>query len=314
MTGPRIKVTSPSFSQNPVLSGELTARFPDVVLNTEGRRLAGRDLADFLADADAAVVGLERIDPALLDACPRLRLVAKYGVGLDSVDIPACRDRGVAIGWTGGVNRRSVAELVLCFMLGFSRNVFHTSTLLRSGTWRKDGGVQLSGRTVGIVGLGFTGREVARLLEPFHCRILGNDILPMADYCRDNGIVPVGKDVLFAEADIVTLHVPFTPLTDKLMDAATLGRMKDSAMLINTCRGEVVDQAALKRALTEGTIAGAALDVFESEPPADLEFLALPNLVATAHIGGNALEAVLAMGRSAIGHLTEFYSANSAGE
>lgn len=306
MARPVVKVTSPSFSQHPVLRAELLGLFPGAVLNLDGRRLDGAALADFARGGDALVVGLEKVDTALLDACPELRMIAKYGVGLDNIDIAACKERGIAIGWTGGVNRRSVAELVLCFMLGLCRNVFHTSTLLRGGVWEKNGGVQLSGRTVGIVGLGYTGREVARLLEPLHCRVLANDILPMDDYARENGIAMVDKDTLFAEADVVTLHVPLTPQTNRLVDEARLARMKTDAILINACRGEVVDQAALKQALINGTIGAAALDVFESEPPADLEFLALPNLVATAHIGGNAAEAVLAMGRSAIAHLRAF--------
>ncbi|ARJ67210.1 hydroxyacid dehydrogenase [Magnetospirillum sp. ME-1] len=304
---PRIKVTSTSFSQNPLLAQELRAVFPDAVLNEEGRRLAGPDLAAFLADADGAVIGLEKVDSALLDACPRLKIVAKYGVGLDNIDIPKCQDRGVAIGWTGGVNRRSVGELALCFMLGLCRNVFRTSTLMRGGVWEKNGGVQLSGKTVGIIGLGHTGREVARLLEPLHCRVLANDILDMGDYCRDNGIIPAGKEQIFAEADVLTLHVPCTPLTTRLVNADTLRAMKPSAVLINTCRGEVVDQEALKAALKQGTIAAAAIDVYEEEPPTDMELLLLPNLVCTAHIGGNAHEAVVAMGRSAIGHLTDYF-------
>ena len=192
-------------------------------------------------------------------------------------------------------------------MLGLSRNVFATATLLRQGQSVKNGGVQLSGRTVGIIGLGHIGREVARLLEPLHCRVLANDVVPMDDYCRDNGIEQVDKDTLFAQSDLITLHVPWTHLTDKMINQATLQRMKSSAVLINTARGEIVDQAALKRALMDGTIAAAALDVFETEPPTDMDLLSLPNLIATAHIGGNAAEAVLAMGRSAIAHLDAFF-------
>jgi phosphoglycerate dehydrogenase-like enzyme len=307
----KIKVTSPSFSQNPLLRQELLARFPDAQLNEAGKRLSGADLIAFLSDADGAIIGLERIDGAVLDACPNLQIVSKYGVGLDNIDVAACRQRDVAVGWTGGVNRRSVAELALSFMLGLCRNVFQTSTLLRGGQWEKNGGVQLSGKTVGIIGLGFTGKEVARLLEPFHCRVLGNDIIPMDDYCRDNGIIPTDKDTIFAEADVITLHVPHTPLTSKLINPDSLARMKPNAILVNTCRGEVVDQAALKAALINGTIAAAAVDVFEEEPPTDLDLLALPNLVATAHIGGNAYEAVLAMGRSAIGHLNSFFHSDA---
>ncbi len=308
MAQPRIKVTSPSFSHHPRLRAELLARFPNAVFHDSKSHLAGAALTAYLADADAAIIGLEPVDAALLDRCPRLRIIAKYGVGLDNIDTAACHQRGIAIGWSGGLNRRSVAELTLCLMLGLSRNVFRTAALLRGGVWEKDGGAQLSGKTVGLIGLGFVGREVARLLAPLHCRILGNDILPMAAYCRENGIIAAEKSTIFAEADVISLHVPATERTRRLINAASLRRMQPGAVLINTSRGDIIDQAALKRALMEGTIAAAALDVFEKEPPGDMEFLSLPNLVATAHIGGSAAEAVLAMGRSATDHLVTFFA------
>lgn len=303
MTGPRIAVASPSFSKHPVLRREMQARFPEAVFNDAGIRLAGDALAEFLGQADAAVIGLEPVTDDLLAACPRLRIVAKYGVGLDSIDLEACRRRGVVIGWTGGVNRRSVAELVLGCMLGISRNVFVTARLMREGAWRKEGGFQLSGRTVGIIGLGHCGKEVAELLAPFHCRILANDILDQGSYCREHGITAVDKDTLYRESEFITLHVPLTPATRRLIDRESLSCMRPGAVLINTSRGEVVDQQALKEALLRGPLGAAALDVYESEPPQDRELLGLPNIVCTPHIGGNADEAILAMGRSAIGHL-----------
>ena len=307
MASPLIKVTSPSFSQNPTLRAEIGVLFPNTVFNEDGRRLAGRELAAFLDGADGAVIGLEAVDAALLAAVPRLRIVAKYGVGLDTIDIAACRARGVAIGWTGGVNRQSVAELTLCFMLGLCRNTFRVSSQLREGVWNKSGGRQLQGKTVGIIGLGNIGRSVATLVRAFGCTVLANDILDIDGYCREHGLIPAGKSDIYAAADLVSLHVPLTEATRGLIDGAALAAMKPDAVLINTARGEIVDQAALKQALKSGVIAGAALDVFEREPPSDMELLTLPNLVATAHIGGNAAEAVLAMGRSAIGHLRDFF-------
>lgn len=308
---PVIKVTSPSFSVNKVLRQELQQFFPNSVFNTDGLHLAGQPLIDYLQGADAAVVSLDPIDDALLGACPKLKIIAKYGVGLDSIDQEACRRRNVAIGWTGGVNRRSVAELALCGMLGLCRNVFYTSTRLRNGDWHKNGGVQLTGRVVGIIGVGRIGKDVARLLEPFHCTVLANDIIEQRDYYRDHGLIETTKEEIYKRADVITLHVPLTPETHNMIDAKTLSSMKHGAFLINTCRGEVIDQQALKSALKNGVIAGAVLDVYESEPPTDMELLQLPNLVCTPHIGGNAAEAVLAMGRSAISHLRHFFQAQA---
>lgn len=304
-----VKVTSPSFGQDPMLRSELLARFPSAVFNDGGRRLAGDALASYLGDAQGAVVGLERIDAAILARCPRLRILAKYGVGLDGIDLDACRARGIAIGWTPGVNRRSVAELALCFLLGMFRHVFATATLLRRGTWHKQGGRQLTGSTIGIVGLGHVGRELVCLLEPFGCRVLANDIVDVSAFCASHGVELVEKDELYAVSDAVTLHVPLTSLTRRLIDETVLRTFKPGAFLVNTSRGEVVDREALKRALLEGRLAGAALDVFDVEPPADRELLELISFVGTPHIGGSAREAVLAMGRSAIDHLERFFSA-----
>lgn len=305
---PRIKVTSPSFSKNPVLRDELGRRFADVVFNDGGRHLHGEALAGYLADADGAVIGLETMDAALLARLPRLRIIAKYGVGLDTIDRDACAARGVAIGWSGGVNRLSVAEMTLGFLLGLSRNLFPTAFQMREGVWNKDGGRQLSGRTVGLIGVGHIGKEVVRLLRPFGCRILVNDILDQGAYYAAEGLIEASKDTIYATADVVSLHVPATPETRHLIDAAALKRFRPDAFLINTCRGEVVDQGALKAALQAGRLAGAAIDVYAAEPPDDLEFVRLPNLVCTPHIGGNAAEAVLAMGRSAIHHLEQHFS------
>ena len=303
-----VKVTSPSFSRHPDLARELRALFPEAVLNTEGQRFDKAALIDYIRDADALVVGLETIDDDVLAACADLKIIAKYGVGLDGIDLESCKRRNVAIGWTGGVNKRSVAEMALGFMLSLSRNLYSTSIQLKAGDWNKAGGFQLTGKTVGVIGLGHAGTDVIRLLKPFGCTILGNDIEDRSELCAEHGIQSASKDEIFETADLVTLHTPLTDLTDGLIDAAVLERMKPTAYLINTARGPIVRNADLKAALIQGEIAGAALDVYEDEPPTDLEFLALPNLFCTPHIGGNADEAVLAMGRSAIGHLQNYFN------
>jgi len=305
----RIKAASRTFSQHPRLRAEILAHFPNTAFNENGVAFDKSGLIEYLDDADGAVIGLELIDDEVLAACPRLRIVAKYGVGLDGIDTEACTRRGVAIGWTGGVNRRSVSEMALAFMISLSRNLYPTSIQLKGGVWHKSGGAQLSGKTVGIIGLGNIGTDLAGLLAPFGCRLLGNDIEDRTEVCRTLGITHVDKDTLFAESDVVTFHVPLTPETRHLVDRQVLEQMKPTAILINTARGPIVREADLKRALVEGTIAAAALDVFEVEPPVDHDFVSLPNLFCTPHIGGNAEEAVLAMGMSAIGHLKRHFLA-----
>lgn len=302
-----IKATSTSFSKHPKLRAALSADFPDAVFNDDGRKYSRAELIEYIYDADGVVLGLEEVDDEVLAACPNLKIISKYGVGLDNLDQEACKKRGIAVGWTGGVNRRSVAEMDLCFMLAMARNLYLRSLDLKAGNWNKDGGFQLSGKAVGVIGLGYTGSEIIKLLQPFGCRILGNDIADKSDLCRELGIEHVEKDVLFREADFITLHTPLTELTHHLINQKTLAKMKSTAFVINTARGPIVNGNDLKKALIAGTIAGAALDVYEEEPPTDMEFLGLKNFFCTPHIGGNAEEAVMAMGLSAIGHISKFF-------
>ena len=308
MAEPRIVVASPSFSSNPVLRRNLSAIFQDVKYNDTGKPVPRDELIAFMAGAEGAITGLDVINDPLLAALPELRIIAKYGVGLDMIDTDALRTRGVVLGWTSGVNRRSVSELALCFMIGLCRNVLASGHALKCGNeWLKKGGFQLSGKTVGIIGFGHIGQDVARLLAPFECRLLVNDMLDMGEACARLGASQVSFDELLAGADVVTLHVPLDISTRHMMNARAFAMMKPGAYLINTARGGVVAQKDLFEALRGGRLAGAAIDVFEEEPLADRELLGLPNLFGTAHIGGNAIEAVHAMGNSAIGHLREYF-------
>lgn len=303
----KIAVTSPSFSINEVLQKEIYTYFPNAKLNLQGTRFNKEELMCYIQDADGIVVGLESIDETVLSACPKLKIVSKYGVGLNNIDVEACKKRGVYVGWTGGVNRLSVAEMTLGYMLMLARNLYVTSNQLKNGIWNKSGGFQLSGKTVGIVGVGHIGKELIRLLKPFGCRILVNDIINQETYYHENGLIEVSKEILFKEADIVTLHTPLDNTTENLVSLDILKTMKSSAFLINSARGGIINECDLKYALQHGVIAGAAVDAYVEEPPTDSEFLTLPNLICTPHIGGNAQEAVEAMGRSAIHHLREYF-------
>ena len=303
----KIVATSPSFSRNKILQKKMHETFADFRLNTEGKRFDKDSLVEFIKDADGIIVGLEKIDSEVLDACRSLKIISKYGVGLDNIDQDACVAKGIYVGWTGGVNRLSVAELALGFMLTLIRNVHLTSAQLKTGKWNKDGGMQLTGKTVGIIGVGHNGKELVRLLSPFDCNILVNDIIDQSLYYKNYGLTEVEKESIFRESDIISIHTPLNSETYHLINNKTLNIMKNSAILINTARGGTVNKEHLKVALKNNIIAGAALDVYEEEPPSDEEFLGLPNLVCTPHIGGNAYEAVLAMGLSAIEHIERFF-------
>ena len=302
-----VAVTAPAFCKSSILRGELITRFPGSIFNPSENYYSEDGLIEFLSDADAAIVGRDPITERVVSALPKIKIIAKYGVGLDNIDSAALDKEGIILGWTAGINRRAVAEMTLCFMLGLMRNIFSAGFDLKTGVWKKDGGSQLTGKTVGIIGFGNVGLEVARLLRPFECTVLARDILDITQKAKENGVVVCGFKELIRRSDLVTLHVPLTPDTRNLISAEVLINMKPSAFLINTSRGEVVSLSALKSALINGVIAGAALDVFYPEPLGDLEFLALPNFLGTPHTGGNSIEAVEAMGRAAIKHLCDFF-------
>jgi glyoxylate reductase len=238
-------------------------------------------LRDAARDADALLTMLtERVDAALLDAAPRLRAIANLAVGTDNIDLEATAARGIPVGATPGVLTDATADLAFALLLALARRLPEGEREVREGRWAPwqpahDLGADVSGATLGIVGRGRIGDAVARRAEGFGMEVL--------DSSRSSGL-PL--DDLLARADFVSLHVPLTPATRHLIDAGALARMRPTAFLVNTARGGVVDQAALRRALHDGTIAGAALDVTDPEPlPADDPLLRAPNLLVVPHIG-----------------------------
>jgi len=295
-----VAVASHSFPKNPTLRRELEERYASPAYNTTGRPLLGDALVRFLRGHEKAITGLELLDRALFAAVPELRVVSKYGVGLDMIDLAAAQRAGVSVRWTPGVNRQAVAELAIAFMLALSRSAMTLAREMRDGGWRQPGGRQLSSASVGIIGCGHIGQQVARLCSAFGARILAHDIRVYDRFYRDFHVTPLPLEALLQQSDFVTIHLPLDETTRGLIGAREIGWMKPSAFLINTARGGIIVEAALKSALAEGRIAGAALDVFEIEPPVDRELLLLPNFVGTPHIGGSTEEAVLAMGRAAI--------------
>lgn len=299
----RVAVASRSFSRHPILRQEVLDRYEQVTFNDAGLSLGGDGLVDFLSGHDRAITALEKLDEATLAKLPELKIIGKYGVGLDMIDLAAMSRHGKKLGWTGGVNKRSVSELVISAAIALLRHVPQGNAMVRDGGWNQLMGRQLSQRCVGIVGCGHIGKDLALLLKAFGCQVLAHDIRDFSDFYNTTGIEAVGLEQLLQRADVVTLHLPGTAATHNLMSAEKLALMRPEAILINMARGGLVDETALKAMLQGGRLAGAAFDVFTSEPPTDLDLLRLPNMLALPHIGGSAEEAVLAMGRAAIAGL-----------
>jgi D-3-phosphoglycerate dehydrogenase len=261
---------------------------------------------DQAARYDAVVTMRPRTEAAsLARADRRLRLVARFGVGFDNVDVEACTKSGVIVANTPEAVRRPVATIILGFTMALSLKMFRLDRLTRAGRWAErhdDMGVGLVGKTFGAFGVGSIGKEAFRLLKPLGMRHLGCDPYARAEDMQEIGVELVDKDTLLRQADFVSISTPLTPETDKLVGERELGLMKPTAFLINTSRGQTVDEKALYRALKDRRIAGAALDVFEQEPtPKDNPILGLDNVIVTPHSLCHTDECFRHIARDAIG-------------
>lgn len=230
----------------------------------------------------------------LIERAGKCKIIARVGVGLDNVDVDAAKAKGIRVinAVEGAMN--AVAELVLGLMLSLAREIPRADREIRNGNWLKKElmGSELSGKYLGIVGLGNIGKKLARHAKSLNMNILGYDVVPIAEeFSREVGLIKTDLDTLLSSADYVSFHVPFTPETHHLVNAQRLSRMKKTAYLINTSRGEIIDEEALYNALKGGTIAGAALDVFEKEPAVGNKLATLANVICTPHIGAQTREA-----------------------
>jgi len=229
----------------------------------------------------------------------RLKVIVRAGVGLDNVDVEGFTELGVKVLNTPEAVTRAVAELTVGLFFCLARGIVRFSSELKQGRWLKSEahGIELRGKTVGVIGCGRIGREVAMMCHSLGMKVLVNDVIEVPrDFLESINARQVDLHTLLRESDIVTIHTPLDPSTKGMIGENELRMMKRTAFLVNMARGGVVDEAALKRALREGWIAGAALDVFETEPPNDLELLSLPNLIPTPHMGAQTHEAQRAAG------------------
>lgn len=296
-----VLVTPTSYGKHdPWLKSELEARVGRVTYNPTAKPLTSAQLRGLLGDVDGYIAGLDAIDAAALAAAPDLRVIARYGVGVDNVDLEAAHTQGVVVTNTPGANAGSVAELAIALMLDLLRPILSAAAQTRAGGWPRLTGQSLEGKTVGIVGLGAIGRGVAQRLAGFGCRVLAFDVVVDTAFAERWGVGILPMADLLAQADIVSLHLPVLPTTRGLVNAAFLAQMKPGAYLLNTARGELVDEDALLAALTSGRLAGAALDAFQQEPPTESPLLALPQVIATPHMGAHTDGATSAMGRIAL--------------
>jgi D-3-phosphoglycerate dehydrogenase len=270
-----------------------------------------QELADNIGDAFGVMVGLERVTAELLATAPALRVISRFGVGVDSLDMPACTERGVLVGVVNGANDLSVAEHTMMLMLAVARRLVEFDASVRAGTWMLQTGRrmhELAGKKVLVIGYGRIGTRVARLCKAFGMTTMVTDPAFPTPRIAADGHIPV-KDVWTAipEADVVTLHCPLDSVTRGMVNKTFLKHMKPTSWLINTARGPIVDETALVAALTDGTIEAAAMDVLVREPPTvDNSLFGLPNVVLSPHNAAAPQECYAKMCHRAVLNLLDF--------
>lgn len=282
-----ILVTATSYGKNdPRLKTELEAQVASVTYNPTGKPLSSAAVAELLKGKDGYIAGLDTIDSIALAGADQLKVISRYGVGIDNVDLEAAKKLGIVVTNTPGANSVSVAELALTLILALSRQIPEAVQSVHQGNWPRLAGLSLQGKVIGILGLGAIGKQLAHRLAGFDCTILAYD--PYADsiFAAEHGIQLASMEEVVAQSDFLSLHLPLLPQTTRLVNADFLAKMKKGAYLVNTSRGDVVDESALYDALVSGHVRGAGLDAFSVEPPDPTNpLLQLPQVIATPHLG-----------------------------
>lgn len=261
----------------------------ELACNDTGRKLDREEQKALIADAFAVIAGTESYDDDMLSAAPNLKLVVRFGVGTDNFDLEAMKRRGIAVGVIS--NNNCVAEFAVALILGIMKNLHLFDNAVRQGQWSRFTMRELKAKTVGIVGFGRIGRRLAQLLQSFDVELVAYDPYMNEEEAKRLNVKPVGLDELLACSDVVSLHIPATSETHHLINHETIAKMKDGAYLVNTSRGVLIDEAALKEALEAGKLAGAALDVFEREPVTkDLALNSLDNILLAPHVAALSVE------------------------
>jgi D-3-phosphoglycerate dehydrogenase len=297
----RILVTATSYGKNDAnLISYLENQVGEVTYNTTGKPLNSKQLQSLLPDMDGYIAGLDSIDRQAILSANKLQVIARYGVGVDAVDLATAKERGIIVTNTPGANSVSVAELAIGMMLALARSLVTANQAIRAGQWPRLNGVSLEGKTVGILGFGSIGKNVAKRLCSFGCVILAYDP-QLPEGPGEFGARLVSQDEVIKRADFLTLHCPLLESNKGMVNESFLARMKPGAYLINTARGELVDENALLLALQDGRLGGAALDVFASQPPdVNNPLLVLPQVITTPHTGAHTDNSTTAMGWGAL--------------
>lgn len=298
----RVLVSATSYGKADFrLKTELEQAVGEVIYNNSGKPLSSQDLQKLLPGIDGFIAGLDEVDQAAIEAGDCLKVISRYGVGVDNVDLVAAQARGIVVTNTPGANSASVAELTIGLILSLARRIPESVTATRAGNWPRLSGISIEGKVIGLLGLGSVGKQVARRLAGFDCRVVAYDPINNLENAKAMGVELLPADRVISMSDFLSLHLPLQSETRKIVNGEFLGKMKNTAFLINTSRGELIDENALVEVLQTGKLAGAALDVFPEEPPpVNHPLLKLPQVLVTPHCAAHTDGAMNAMGWAAL--------------
>lgn len=308
----RILVTPTSLQpgNNQKALDTLKAFSADLIFNPLNRPLREEELIPLLSDCEGYIAGLDYITENVLNSCRKLKVISRYGVGCDRVDIEAAKKCNIVVTNTPGANAQAVGELAFGLILCTARKIVYLDSQLRSGRWIRSTGVELAGKTLGIAGLGAIGKVVAKCAIGFHMKVIAYDPYIHTRYCEENGIIPVSFQQLIKYSDIISLHLPLNRETKHMINASVMEDMKPNAIIVNASRGGIVDEEAAYEYLKKGKLGGLGLDAFEVEPPEASPLFELPNVIVTPHTGAHTEEAAENMANMAVKNLIDVLSGN----
>ena len=280
----KILITPRSYGKtDPSLFDKLERAGYEIVRNDTGGIMTKEQMIEKIAPCVGVILGVDPFDADVIAAAPNLRAVAKYGVGVDNIDMGACEARSIKVSRTVGANAEAVADYAMALMLSLARKVIPIDKKCRAGDWSKVSTSDVSRKTLGLFGLGAIGKNVAKRAQGFSMKVLAYDVYWDADYAEENGIEYAKPDAIFEQADFVSLHLPLMNSTKNFVDKKRLASMKNDAILINTARGGLIDEDALLEELKSGRLGGAGLDAFAVEPPENKEWFEMDNVVIGSH-------------------------------
>jgi len=310
-----IAVTSRSFSKNDFLINELRNLYSSIILNNSGETLKGDKLIEFLKPATKAIIGIEKISDSELSQLPKLRVISKYGVGLNNLNLELLKSYNIKLGFTDGVNKQSVAEMALTLILTGLKKIKANDVDILNGNWSQEKGSEFFGKTIGLLGFGNIGKKLSSLIQPFNCNILFFDEKDYTDRDISNISIDLNLnpklirqlplDLVLSESDILSIHLPLSKETANLIAAPEFIKLKSSVCIVNTARGGIVNEEDLYNFLDKNPTAFAGFDVYDEEPAFNNPLLKLSNFFGTSHRSSLTTEGINAMGIAAINGLDD---------